>query len=564
MAEKQSRLAEVFQSELRGGKGAIGGLTAAFGKTALEKIDPRNLFFGGKGVGSLMGRAIFGKGYKAAPEKVAKLSTPQLAEAAPMVGSEKVVSELKLLNKNSVVLPMMARDMNLMRQNIAKLVKMQGGKASQRADMFFMRAREREDTIEAQRMKAGTKTEKVSPQIEKSGFDLKKMLIFLGITAVISIITSLVAFFNKIKEKIAEAIQKVKDFFEDVYDGIRDIGTLISTGFANLIDNLKAGVKSALATVIETATSLLPDRLKKYLGVEETVKGLRESAAQDQSKVETRREERKQAIQERESAKETGRVLRTIPEEQQQKLRNELSAQGITDPKAQANILAQVQRESGFKPQSENLNYSGEKLFEMYGPGNKGGNRVRFQTLEEAKALAAKGPEAIGNVIYGGRMGNAPDEGFKYRGRGLVQLTGKENYKKYGDMIGFDLVNNPDLANDPDIALKIAAAYYKDKQSKGVNLQTIQEVHRPTAFASSPPQPPTRDQLAQAFFQQPTTRTLMNTASTDISQARMQVASAPVIINNQNNNMANKPQSMTSVTADVYNTDFNELLLRSA
>lgn len=564
MAEKQSRLAEVFQSELKGGRGAIGGFTAAFGKTALEKIDPRNLFFGGKGVGSLMGRAIFGKGYKAAPEKVAKLSTPQLAEAAPMVGSEKVVSELKLLNKNSVVLPMMARDMNLMRQNIAKLVKMQGGKASQRADMFFMRAREREDTIEAQRMKAGTKTEKVSPQIEKSGFDLKKMLIFLGITAVISIITSLVAFFNKIKEKIAEAIQKVKDFFEDVYDGIKDIGTLISTGFANLIDNLKAGVKSALAAVIETATSLLPDKLKKYLGVEETVKGLRESAAQDQAKVETRREERKQAIQERETTKETSRVLRTIPEEQQQKLRNELSAQGITDPKAQANILAQVQRESGFKPQSENLNYSGEKLFEMYGPGNKGGNRVRFQTLEEAKALAAKGPEAIGNVIYGGRMGNAPDEGFKYRGRGLVQLTGKENYKKYGDMIGVDLVNNPDLANDPDIALKIAAAYYKDKQSRGVNLQNIQEVNRATGFAGGPAEAAKREQLAQAFLQQPTSGTLMNTASTDISQARMQVASAPVIINNQNNNMANKPQSMTSVTADVYNTDFNELLLRSA
>jgi len=562
MAEKQSRLSEIFQSELKGGRGAVGGLTTAFGKRALERIDPRNIFFGGKGVGSLMGRAIFGRGYKATPEKITKLATTEAA--APATGmSERAEIELKLLNKNAVVLPMMARDMNLMRQNMAKLVKLQGGKASTRADMFFMRAREREETIEAQRAKAGPRTEKVSPQIEKSGFNLKNMLIFLGITAIVSIITSLVAFFNKVKEKIAEAIQKVKDFFEDVYDGIKDVGTLISTGFANLIDNLKAGVKNALATVIETATSLLPERLKKYLGVEETVKGLRESAAQDQAKVETRREERKQAIQERESVKETSRVLRTVPEEQQQKLRSELSAQGITDPKAQANILAQVQRESGFKSQSENLNYSGEKLFEMYGPGNKGGNKVRFQTLDEAKALAAKGPEAIGNVIYGGRMGNAPDEGFKYRGRGLVQLTGKENYKKYGDMIGVDLVNNPDLANDPDIAMKIAAAYYKDKQSKGVNLQNIQEVNRATGFAGGPAEAAKREQLAQAFLQQPTKGALINTASADISQARMQVATAPVVINNQNNSMANRPQTMTSGTADVYNTDFNELLLRS-
>lgn len=563
MAEKQSRLAEVFQAELKGGRGATGGLMTALGKTALERIDPRNILFGGKGVGSLVGRAIFGKGYKAAPEKVTKLTAAE--PAAPTISSEAMTTELKLLNKNAVVLPMMARDMNLMRQNMAKLVKLQGGKASTRADMFFMRAKEREETIEAQRSRIGPKAEKVSPQIERSGFDLKKMLIFLGITAIVSIITSLVAFFGKIKEKIAEVIQKVKDFFEDLYDGIKDIGTLISTGFANLIDNLKAGVKSALASTIETATSLLPDSLKKYLGVEDTVKGLRESAAQDRAKVEIRREERKQAIQEREETKETGRVLRTVPQEQQQKLRDELSSQGITDPKAQANILAQVQRESGFKPRSENLNYSGEKLFEMYGAGNKAGNKVRFQTLEEAKAVAAKGPEAIGNIIYGGRMGNAPDEGFKYRGRGLIQLTGKENYKKYGDMIGVDLVNNPDLANDPDIAMKIAAAYYRDKQAKGVNLQNIQEVNRATGFATGAAEAAKREQLAQAFLQQPTRGAMINTASEEVSQARMQVSSAPVIINNQNNNMAaNRQPSTAGVTASVYNNDFNELLLRSA
>jgi predicted chitinase len=177
----------------------------------------------------------------------------------------------------------------------------------------------------------------------------------------------------------------------------------------------------------------------------------------------------------------------------------ELASKGITDPKAVANIMAQIQAESGFKPQSENLNYSGKKLFEMYGAGNKGGNKVRFKNIEEANAVAAKGPEAVGNVIYGGRMGNAEDEGFKYRGRGMIQLTGKSNYKKYGDMIGVDLVKNPDLANDPVIAQKLAAAYFADKQKAGVNLADINAIGKAVGYAGGPAETARRAQLAQGF-----------------------------------------------------------------
>ena len=184
----------------------------------------------------------------------------------------------------------------------------------------------------------------------------------------------------------------------------------------------------------------------------------------------------------------------------QDALRSQLASQGITDPKAVANIMAQVQAESNFKPQDENLKYSGKKLFELYGAGNKGKNKVRFKTVEEAEAVAAKGPEAVGNVIYGGRMGNKEDEGFKYRGRGLIQLTGKDNYKKFGDMIGVDLVKNPDLANDPNIASKIAAAYFAEKQKAGVDLTNIAAVGKAVGYAGGAAETAKRAQLAQGFM----------------------------------------------------------------
>ena len=72
--------------------------------------------------------------------------------------------------------------------------------------------------------------------------------------------------------------------------------------------------------------------------------------------------------------------------------------EGITDPRIQANIIAQVQRESGGKPKSENLNYSAKRLMEVF--------PKYFKDLDDAEKVVAQGPEAIGNRVYGGRMGN--------------------------------------------------------------------------------------------------------------------------------------------------------------
>jgi putative chitinase len=111
----------------------------------------------------------------------------------------------------------------------------------------------------------------------------------------------------------------------------------------------------------------------------------------------------------------------------------------ITNNLRLSHFLAQCGHESGnFKAVSENLNYSSDglkKIFGKYFPGN----------LSESYA---RQPEKIASRVYGGRMGNGDEtskEGFKFRGRGYIQLTGKSNYTNFTKFIGEDCVSNPDL-----------------------------------------------------------------------------------------------------------------------
>lgn len=137
----------------------------------------------------------------------------------------------------------------------------------------------------------------------------------------------------------------------------------------------------------------------------------------------------------------------------------EMLANGVTDPTEQAMYMAQLDHESGgFKFLSENLKYGAAGLMKTFGRHIHGS--------ADAEALAAAGPEAIANRVYGNRMGNVqPGDGFKYRGRGFIQLTGKENYTKAGAALGLDLVNNPDLASQPANAARIAWWYLKNRVS---------------------------------------------------------------------------------------------------
>lgn len=126
----------------------------------------------------------------------------------------------------------------------------------------------------------------------------------------------------------------------------------------------------------------------------------------------------------------------------------------LKTPLRLAHFLAQCGHESGgFRVTRENLNYSVEgltKIFPKY-----------FPTVEVATPYA-KQPEKIANKVYANRMGNgdeASGDGFKFRGRGYIQLTGKDNYKAFGASIQQDLTAKPD-AVATDYAMLSAAWFF--------------------------------------------------------------------------------------------------------
>ncbi len=113
---------------------------------------------------------------------------------------------------------------------------------------------------------------------------------------------------------------------------------------------------------------------------------------------------------------------------------------GIDTPLRLSHFLAQCGHESGgFRLTQENLNYSAKGL---------AGTFKKYFINESAAGPYAKNPQKIASKVYGGRMGNGPEstgEGYKFRGRGYIQLTGKDNYTNFAKFIGEDTVANPDL-----------------------------------------------------------------------------------------------------------------------
>ena len=112
---------------------------------------------------------------------------------------------------------------------------------------------------------------------------------------------------------------------------------------------------------------------------------------------------------------------------------------GINTPLRLAHFLAQCGHESGgFRATQENLNYSAKGLNGIF---------KKYFPTEAAAAAYARQPQKIASKVYANRMGNgteASGEGYKFRGRGYIQLTGKENYTAFGKSIGEDMVANPD------------------------------------------------------------------------------------------------------------------------
>jgi len=145
-----------------------------------------------------------------------------------------------------------------------------------------------------------------------------------------------------------------------------------------------------------------------------------------------------------------------IGEEWLESLNETFEKYDISTPKRQACFIGQCMHESGgFKFLKENLNYSASALMRTW--------PSRFPDIDTAEKYE-RNPEKIANKVYGGRMGNTEEgDGAKYIGRGLIQLTGKENYANCGLGLGVDLLGNPDWLSNPQYAVMSAGWFWNKK-----------------------------------------------------------------------------------------------------
>lgn len=148
-----------------------------------------------------------------------------------------------------------------------------------------------------------------------------------------------------------------------------------------------------------------------------------------------------------------------------------LDKNGINTNLRLAHFFCQISHESGLKPISENLNYSAKRLWEIF--------PKYFPTTELANKYQ-KNPKSIANRVYANRMGNgdeASGEGWKYRGRGFLQITGKENYHRLANDTDIDCLKNPDLLLEEANAM-ISALWFWNLKKLNIfadedNLSTI-------------------------------------------------------------------------------------------
>jgi putative chitinase len=145
---------------------------------------------------------------------------------------------------------------------------------------------------------------------------------------------------------------------------------------------------------------------------------------------------------------------------------------GIDTPQRIAGFLSQCAHESGgFERLQENLNYSADgmagiwpKRFAVMGPDGKPVKKDGKNIPNKFALALHRKPEMIANVVYSNRMGNGSiesGEGWKFRGRGLKQLTGKSNHAECGNELGVNLVDNPDLLLEPTYAARSAAWFWQ-------------------------------------------------------------------------------------------------------
>ena len=132
----------------------------------------------------------------------------------------------------------------------------------------------------------------------------------------------------------------------------------------------------------------------------------------------------------------------------------------VTTARRLCHFLGQIFVETGgFAIMEENLNYKD--------PARLDGIFSAVHGSEDARALIRRGPEAIANRVYANRIGNgdeASGDGWRYRGSGYKQLTGRANYREIGGIVNLDLEGNPELAREPKTAASVAFAFWDARQ----------------------------------------------------------------------------------------------------
>lgn len=233
---------EVYKQELKN-KGVLSSIGSATLKRARERLDIRNALFGGEGFIASTGQKIFGKGYKAIQKTpgASKISEGgQLqSEALNMLlqSSQRQEAHLQQIGKNTMSMRGMARDMNVMRQNIIKLLKVFGAKGTNKADAFFLSQKEEEAAYENRVSKKTSPTPLSSKTTDKKK-DGGGILGLLGKAAsgVFGVVKTLVGAIGSIGSVIASAIGSGLSGLISILGGV-------STALGPLLGLAKEGLK---------------------------------------------------------------------------------------------------------------------------------------------------------------------------------------------------------------------------------------------------------------------------------------------------------------------------------
>lgn len=256
-----SRLADILKQEYQT-KGVFGGAASALSKRAKETMDIRNSLFGGSGLGSIIGRKIFGKGYSATDSR----SRVSNVSEAISSGSSTILQEIsissKITAKNTLALPSMARDMHLVKQNIIKMVKLQGGTPTTKAGDWFSRQAAREAAFEGKYNKSSSPV-KVVENKEGGGF-LGGLLSILG--AVGSVFKSILSPLGSLTSVLAVAGLAAAAFGKSIW---KILGFLAKTRIGKILGlgALAFGAANAMAGGGENGIDSTESNLSQDSGI---------------------------------------------------------------------------------------------------------------------------------------------------------------------------------------------------------------------------------------------------------------------------------------------------------